>query len=168
MIAPTVRATVLALLLAAGASAASAQGAWRAYHNDRFGVSADVPSDWKAGEEPANNDGLVFSSPDGNATITVSGILNLDGLKQAMADEQKAQQGETVTYRNGSARQAVISGTRGEVIFYRKVIVSCNDQILNHLVIEYPAAQRQAYDALVTHVAGSLRSGRSWQIPNCR
>jgi hypothetical protein len=92
----------------------------------------------------------------------------LTGLAQAMADEQKTENGETVSYRNKGARQAVISGTRDDVIFYRKVIVSCNDQILNHLVIEYPAAQKQAFDALVTHVAGSLRSGRSAQIPNCK
>jgi hypothetical protein len=162
------RSIVIALLLAGSATAAAAEGSWRTYHNERFGVSADIPAGWKAGEEPANNDGRVFTSPDGLATITVSGILNPDSAAQAIADEQKGEDGETVTYRSKGARQAVISGTRGDMIFYRKVILSCRDQILNHLVIEYPAAQKQAFDGLVGHVAGSLQAGPSWQIPGCK
>ena len=151
-------------------SSASAEQGYRDYRNGRFGVSADVPSDWKAGPEPENNDGLVFTSPDGAATITVSGILNADNAPSAevIADEQHAQDGETVTYRKASARQAVVSGTRGNMIFYRKTILSCNDQILNHLSIEYPVAQKQAFDALVSHVVASMRSSPGAQIPKCR
>jgi hypothetical protein len=150
-------------------SSASAEQGYRQYRNWRFGVSADVPSEWKAGPEPENNDGLVFNSPDGAATMTVSGILNADNVAAAevIADEQQAQDGETVTYRKASARQAVVSGTRGNMIFYRKAVLSCNDQILNHLLIEYPVAQKQAFDALVSHVAASMRSSPGAQIPKC-
>src|ERR1700742_2793487 len=82
-------------------SPVSAEQDYRNYGNARFGVSADVPSNWKAGREPDNNDGLVFSSPDGSATITVSGILNADSepASAVMAEEQRAGDGETVTYR---------------------------------------------------------------------
>jgi hypothetical protein len=148
---------------------ASAEQGYRAYRNWRFGVSADVPSDWKAGREPDNNDGLAFTSPDGAATITVSGILNADDAPAAevIADEQRARDGETVTYRKASARQVVVSGTSGNMIFYRETILSCNDQIVNHLLIVYPAAQKQAFDALVSHVAASMRSSPGEQIPKC-
>jgi hypothetical protein len=151
-------------------SPVTAEQTYRNYRNARFGVGADVPSDWKAGREPDNNDGLVFSSPDGAATITVSGILNADDTpaRQAIAEEQRAQDGETVTYRKSDARQAVISGTHGDMIFYRKTILSCGDQVLNHLVIEYPAAQKQAFDTLVSHVAASMRSSPGEQISKCR
>src|ERR1700761_4683461 len=93
---------------------ANAEQGYRTYRNDRFGVSADVPTDWKPGREPDNNDGLVFTSPDGASTITVSGLLNADDTpaSQVIADEQRAQQGETVTYHNKGPRQAVVSGTR--------------------------------------------------------
>src|SRR5882757_3374616 len=98
-------------------SPVSAEQGYHQYRNWRFGVSADVPSDWKAGSEPENNDGLVFTSPDGAATITISGILNAGNAPAAelIADEQRAQDGQTVTYRKASARQAVISGTRGNM-----------------------------------------------------
>jgi serine/threonine-protein kinase len=147
-----------------------AEQGYRNYRNARFGVSADVPSDWKAGQEPDNMDGLVFSSPDGAVTITVSGILNADDTpaSEVIADEQRAQSGETVTYRSKGPHQAVISGTRGAVIFYRKTMLSCKDQVINHLVIEYPAAQKQAFDPLVAHVAASMRTSPGAQIPNCR
>jgi len=149
---------------------AKAEQGYRNYRNVRFGVSADVPSDWKAGREPENMDGLVFSSPDGAATITVSGILNADDTpaSELIADEQRAQSGETATYRSKGPHQAVISGTRDAMIFYRRTMLSCKDQVVNHLVIEYPAAQKQAFDALVTHVTASMRTSPGAQIPNCR
>jgi hypothetical protein len=148
----------------------NAEQGYRTYRNDRFGVSADIPSDWKPGEEPDNNDGLVFSSPNGAATITVSGILNADDTpaSKVIAEEQRGGSGETITYRNKSARQSVISGTRDTLIFYRKTMLSCRDQVVNHLMIEYPAAQKQDFDALVTHVASSMRTSPGYQIPNCR
>ena len=151
-------------------SPVSAEQGYRNYRNARFGVSADVPSDWKAGREPDNNDGLVFSSPDGDATITVSGILNADNERanQVIAEEQRAEEGETVAYRKAGDRMAVISGTRGTTIFYRKTMLSCNDQVINHLVSEYPAAQKQAFDALVTRVAASMRTSPGEQISKCR
>jgi hypothetical protein len=147
-----------------------AEQGYRNYRNARFGVGADVPSDWKAGREPDNMDGLVFSSPDGAVTITVSGILNADDTPASgvIADEQRAQSGETVIYRSKGPHQAVISGTRGAMIFYRKTMLSCKDQVINHLVIEYPAAQKQAFDALVMRVAASMRTSPGVQIPNCR
>jgi hypothetical protein len=151
-------------------SPVSAEQGYRNYRNARFGVSADVPSDWKAGREPENNDGLVFSSPDGAATITVSGILNADDTPASavIAEEQRAGDGETITYRKASARQVVISGIRGTMIFYRKAILSCNDQVRNHLVIEYPAAQKQAFGSLVSHVAASMRTSPGEQISKCK
>lgn len=40
-------------------SAALAAG-WQPYVSDRFGAAADVPAEYKAGEAPANGDGLSF------------------------------------------------------------------------------------------------------------
>ena len=48
----------------------------------------------------------------------------------------------------------------GDTIFYRRSMLTCADQVWNNLEITYPASQKRAYDALVAHVAGSLRGGR--------
>jgi hypothetical protein len=163
-----IRITLALLALVLAHDAALAQQ-WRTYANPRFGVTADVPRDWRAGRPPANGDGLKFASPDGQASIMISGGLQIeDTLEEAMQSHAEPLEGETVTYRHRDGRTLVVSGTRGATIFYRKSLLSCADQIWNNVSIEYPAARKAAFDALVIHVAGSLRSGTSEQIPKCR
>jgi hypothetical protein len=146
--------------VAAATSPVRAEDAYRTYHNARFGVSADIPRDWRAGRPPENGDGLQFTSPDGTATITVSGGYRIaDSVAEALNSEQAPDEGETVTYQTRGPRMAVISGMRGQTIFYRKVVLSCNDQVMNRVSIEYPLARKQQFDALVSHVAASLQGG---------
>ena len=51
----------VALALALAVPAVAHAVTWRTYANERFGTTADVPSDWQAGEAPANGDGLRFT-----------------------------------------------------------------------------------------------------------
>jgi hypothetical protein len=144
--------------VAAAISTVRAEEAYRTYHNERYGVSADVPRDWKAGRPPDNGDGLKFTSPDGAATILVYGGYRLaDTVAEALNSELAADEGETITYQTRAPRMAVISGMRGPTIFYRKVVVSCKDQVMNQISIEYPSARKPQFDTLVSHVAASLR-----------
>lgn len=161
----------VALMLFAAASLASAHGeTFRTYANARFGATAEVPSDWRSDPPPENGDGLIFRSPDGLASITVSGMLNIaDSPDQAMSEREQAGDGETITFRQRGRRTITVSGLQGDKIFYRKAILVCGDQIWNDLSLDYPAARKAEYDALVVRVARSLRfSGASAQIPNCR
>lgn len=159
-------AAMLAVIAALGGPASA--GTWRTYVNERFGATAEVPADWQAGEPPANGDGLAFTSPDGAATVIVSGGLQtFDTIAEAMARYETPNDGETITYRHRGERSVVVSGTSGDRIFYRKSILSCRDTIWNSVSIDYPAADKSAYDALVTHVAGSLSPGPGWQAEDC-
>ena len=157
-----------AIALLALAAVATAAPQYRTYANPRFGTTADVPVDWKSDPPPANGDGLRFNSPDKRASLTVSGSLNIyDTVEEAMKSYEEPGDGEKITYRHREPRAIVVSGTRGNTIFYGKHILSCGDQIWNSVYLEYPTAEKAAYDALVAHVAGSLRPGRSAQVPNC-
>jgi hypothetical protein len=158
------------LLTVSVASHASAEQRWRHYLNWRYGVSADVPANWKADPPPANGDGAVLTSPDGTSTMTLSGSLHVANapFSEVIKDAQRVENGERVTYQKAAGHQVVVSGLRGDVIFYRKVVLSCNDQIVNRLAIEYPAAQKQSFDALVSHVAASLRGSPGAEIPDCK
>jgi hypothetical protein len=164
-----IRLVLLALLTGAAIFAARAE-TLRVYANPRFGATAEVPSDWRADPPPENGDGQRFTSLDGLATITVSGILNIgDNVEAAMREEEQPGAGETITYRQRSGRAIIASGTRGDDIFYRKSILVCADRIWNHVSLEYPAAQKAHYDSLVARIAGSLRfAGSSGQIADCR
>jgi serine/threonine-protein kinase len=154
------RLVILAALLAGSAAQAAP---WRQYHNARFGVTADYPASWTMGPEPANDDGRVFTSPDGRARLTIFGHFVLDGREAEMAENEKGREGEAVAYRLRKANWIVRSGTRGGAIFYSKALISCRDTVWNGVDIEYPASEKEKYDALVAHVAASLKPGAGYQ-----
>ncbi len=161
-IAWAVAAAAVAVPYAAGAAG------WQTYVNDRFGSTADIPAGWQAGTPPENGDGLEFTSPDGKATLIVSGGLNVwDRLDEAFAIFATPGEGETITYRHQDRRSIVVSGTRADHIFYRKSILSCHGTVWNSIALDYPAAQKQAFDQIVGHVAASLRPGPSVQVQEC-
>lgn len=158
----------IALLLAFSALSAAQAPQYRTYANERFGTTAEVPADWNADPPPENGDGLVFRSPDGHGSVTVSGSLHIwDSIDEAMRIFDQPENGERITYRHREPRALVVSGTRGDMIFYAKHILSCRDQVWNDLHIEYPAGEKAAYDAVVTHISRSLRPGRSAQVEDC-
>jgi hypothetical protein len=163
------RTPLAAIALVSFAAAATAAPQYRTYVNERFGTTADVPADWKADPPPENGDGLRFRSPDRRASLTVYGSLNVaDTVEDAMRNFETPDKDETITYRHRERRAVVVSGIRGDTIFYSKHVLSCRDQIWNSVHIEYPAAEKTAYDALVTRVSRSLRSGPSWQVRGCK
>jgi serine/threonine-protein kinase len=162
-------AGLAAIALVALAAAATAAPQYRTYVNERFGTTADVPADWTADPPPENGDGLRFRSPDGHASIAVYGHLNVaDTVEDAMTEYEAPGRDETITYRHRERRAVVVSGTRGDTIFYSRHVLSCGDEIWNSVHLEYPAAEKAAFDALVTHVARSLRPGPSWQVSRCK
>jgi len=161
--------SLTAIALLAFAAVATAAPQYRTYVNARFGTTAEVPADWRSDPPPENGDGLRFRSPDQRASITVSGSLHVyDTVEEALKAYEEPGEGEKITYRHREPRALVVSGTRGDTIFYAKHILSCGDQIWNSVHLEYPLAEKTAYDALVTRVAQSLRPGRSAQVPRCR
>jgi serine/threonine-protein kinase len=163
------RTALATIALVAFAAAATAAPQYRNYVNERFGTTADIPADWIADAPPENGDGLRFHSPDQHATLAVYGRLNIsDSVEEAMKEYEEPGKDETITYRHRERRAVVVSGTRGDTIFYSKHVLSCRDEIWNSIHLEYPAAEKAAYDALVARVAQSLRPGRSWQVRGCK
>jgi hypothetical protein len=159
---------VLVFLLASVSFGRAQDGAWTSYTNSRFGTTADVPPGWRAGPEPENNDGLIFTSPDGKASLTISGMLNVDeDLASAFAFYETPNVGEVITYKQRSGNAITVSGTKEARIFYARHLLSCHNQIWNSIYLEYPAVMKASFDAIVARVAKSLKAGASEQIPNC-
>ncbi len=151
------------IIIAATAHAAD----WQKYSNDRFGVSIEVPPDFKQlGDAPDNNDGLTFASADGKAVLRVWGNnIVADSFKDELRGNFESDQtdGWVVSYGAGNKQKnmtwAVYSGTKGDTIMYEKSIAACKGTQSLHFRIEYPAVQKKAYDAVVTHISRSLKSG---------
>jgi len=90
-----------------------------------------------------------------------------DTIEQAVAIFETPSEGETITYKHREPRSIVISGTRGDRIYYAKSMLSCRDNVWISVWIEYPAACRETFDSPVKQVAGSLGSGHSYQVAEC-
>ena len=152
------RATAILLALAGVVALLAQASPVGAYVNDRYGVSVDVPADWRADPPPDNDDGRTFHSPDGAATIVVFGNLQIgDSIAGAMDEMAKPRDGERITLLKRGARSLTVSGFAGAQIFYRRSLLTCGGQVWNNVEISYPASQKAAYDKVVAHLAASLR-----------
>ena len=68
---------------------------------------------------------------------------------------------DDVTYRPRGRSWFVLSGYRGEDIYYEKVMFSCGGQVVNVMAITYPTNQRETYDPVVEHMEDNFRPARS-------
>ena len=141
---------------------ARAQNAWRTYRNDRFGTSIEYPSDkFRPLPPPENGDGLAFEAADGGK-FTVSALRNInnDTLAQVEASYLTDREaGETITYRDKGPDWFVLSGTRGNTIFYERHLLSLHNELINTLDMTYPVRLKTAYDPIVTRMSKSLHAG---------
>jgi hypothetical protein len=156
-----------ALAILPGAALAQTQSpeTWKTYFNDRYGTSISYPSRFKPGPPADANDGLRFAAADG-AELAVWGAFNalehdIAGLEEFLRESLKDD--EKITYRAAGKSWLVLSGTRGERLFYKRYLLSHRNEVENAFEISYPAALAAAYDPIVTRIAKSLKAGRGYQ-----
>jgi hypothetical protein len=160
--------TFLSLLLLVvvplGVPTAASAEAWRRYTNDRFGTSVEIPAYFRAQPAPANDDGGTFVSSDGSSRILVYGsyapsvVVETFAAYRSWSKEETLKEGYTVSYDAAGKDWFALSGSKGDRIIYVKVIAACPDHSLaHHVSIEYPAAEKDCYDAVVRRLSRSLR-----------
>jgi hypothetical protein len=144
------------------ATAVSAQTRWTTYANARFGTTADYPADLFTRNDPPpeNGDGITMHTADGRATLTVFGHYNADN------DTPRSYVGRVVdeagiTYRRITGSSYIVSGRRGDDIFYQRCNFRPGDRAtVDCFEITYPAREKKAWDAIVSRIGRSLRPGR--------
>ncbi|RWL81195.1 MAG: hypothetical protein EOR67_13660 [Mesorhizobium sp.] len=129
------------------------------YVNARFGTVCTFPDQifTQRMPEPENGDGLEWHSADG-ASVACYGSYNaFDDTPKSLVENEKAspEPGEEVTYGKAGKNWAVLSGTKGDKIFYRRSVFG-KEGVIHSVFIEYPAALKAKYDPLVGTIAGSL------------
>jgi hypothetical protein len=134
---------------------ASAQGLKR-HVDDRTGTAALVPSDWRPSPSDPNWEGVRFFSRDGDSWLAVWGKNSGGQSTGAYQSFVGNAAGDNVTYARRGTNWFVVSGYRGDRIFYVKAVRRCTRDQWHHIAFEYPAAQKRAYDRLVTAVSHSL------------
>ena len=81
----------VALLLSVAVWAADAESSFQTYRNARFGYSVEVPSEFRKGAAPTNNDGRVFYDRKSRGILTVFGMYHaLDTSPASYAAHREA------------------------------------------------------------------------------
>lgn len=124
------------------------------YQAAEGGTRALVPSSWRAEAAFPDQPGVRFVSPDGSARMAVWSVPD-KGISLSAYMREIAEAGNVrVTYAPLRRNWLVLSGYRDDLIFYAKVVRACGR--LHHAALEYPRAQKRAFDSLVRRVSHSL------------
>jgi len=143
---------------------------WAVYQNERFGYRLVYPPRWfEAGPVSANGDSRAFTTPDGRARMVVFGAHNSEGL--SLRDYRETLLGEygnyeELTYSPVGKTWFVLSGYRGDTIYYQKVMFSCGGQIINVLSISFPAGDKPLFSPVIEKVEDRFRPGNGYDMPS--
>ena len=158
------RLLLVAAFLSVSAVAAVAQD-FATYRNERHGFSLSYPAGiFTPLPPPANDQGRVFVSPDGNARLLAGALPNVDGMNLRDYRSLVLQQsypGAAIDYAPMRDNWFVLSGIRDGVMFYERVTFTCGGRLINSWAMLYPAAERHLYDRIVEQVARSYRAGEA-------
>jgi hypothetical protein len=168
-----IMSALVAAVLGCGIVGAAADD-WGIYQNERYGTTIEYPASFKPLPPPDNNDGRKFESADGGIFSVFASFNALDYSLAEYRDFilKNLDAGSVVTYqaqgRTDGDDWFVISGTKGDDIFYEKHRLSYRGEMMEGLVISYPAQLKETYDPIVARMAKSFRSGRGFQTPSRR
>ena len=104
-----------------------------------------------------------FASPSSDAKFLVGGWNNAraqspEGLKRWLIENVGGY--DETTYRPRGRSWFVLSGYRGDSIYYEKVMFSCGGSLVNVLAITYPIDERNIYDPIVERMEDTFSPGR--------
>jgi hypothetical protein len=140
--------------------AVAQQDGWKLYENARFGYRAFYPDFLLPGEESDNGDGRQFLSSDGNVKFVVFAAHNAEnmGIDEYRATLLNSFKGhDHIGYGPRGNSWFVLSGLRGDKIYYEKVLFACAGGIINAFALTYPQDRKLSFDPIVTGIEKSFR-----------
>lgn len=135
-------------------------GGWQSYVNDRFGMSFDFPADvFTPLEPPQNGDGRSFASPDASLQIFATHNTLGETPRSMKRDMVGLEDYQEVTYSPSGDTWLVLSGFRGDRIFYEKYFF--RDDVVSAFAIEFPRERKPFYSPIIERMEDSFRAGHS-------
>jgi serine/threonine-protein kinase len=111
-----------------------------------------IPFSWTEEARTSPEEPLRYSSPDGTASLS----LYASGADRRTGPPSLAKDDERITYKRVTPRFIAVSGFKGDRIFYRKSNLACRGTRWHNIELEYNAADKRKFDALVTRVAHGM------------
>lgn len=127
---------------------------YKTYKNGRYGFSIDYPRNFISSKPPANGDGLLFNSPDGQVQLVVSGGNNSGStIKDYFLNTPKGK----IAYSNTGDNWFVVTWEENDKIVYCKMFVGSNSH--NSFIFTYPKNKKDQYDEVVTNLEKTFKAG---------
>ena len=120
-----------------------------------------VPPGWSTDHVQGRKDVIRYVSPDHQAALTLRDLPQDGRSVAAEFARLSGRSGEQVTYRRLSNSWFVVSGYRGEDIFYTRVGLACNGHRWHVAELTYPRARKTNMDAEVRYVSNTLSKYRN-------
>lgn len=142
---------------------------WITYKNPRFGYRLYYPSALFGDGAPSENGGgVTFTSGDGRAKIVVFGVNNAEGLspkdyRRILLEEFGGY--DRLDYSPAGKTWFVLSGYRGENVYYQKVVFSCSNRIINVFSMTFPTVEKPLYDGMIETMEDYFKTGRGTDTP---
>jgi serine/threonine-protein kinase len=115
----------------------------------RYDFQSIIPHDWRAVPPPEGLNARGFVSPDRNSKIVLYAKPATRPVAAQLARLRTVRGGD-ITYEREGRTWIVVSGFKGNRIFYRKAMLACGGRAWHYLEFEYPANQKHAFDRFVT------------------
>jgi hypothetical protein len=143
---------------------------WMSHQDDTYGFALSYPSSIfklvPAAAEDAARDkaegrsAVTLKSKDGKARLVAGAAINADGI--SIADYRKQNLAESyadakITYARTKDNWFVVSGNRGDEVFYERVLFTCGGRMINIWAMTYPMSEGDLYDRVVERVFKTFR-----------
>lgn len=143
---------------------ASLAAQWTSQRDAGLGFAYSYPPDlFQEIEGDGKPSFHYFETPNSDAKFLVGGWNNRasrspESFKQWLIANAGGY--DEVTYHPRGRSWFVLSGYRGDQIYYEKVMFSCRQDIVNVIAITYPVAERKLYDPIVERMEDHFRPGQ--------
>ena len=164
-------ALALSVIAAIGLAPSEASERWTDQNDPQFGFSYSFPQSMFASVEGDGKPGFHYFVADNVDAKFLVGAWNKedDATPEHFKRWMIANAGgyEEITYQPRGRSWFVLSGYRGDQIYYEKVMFSCGARVVNILAIAYPTSERHQFDPVVERMEDTFKPGHECaQRPN--
>lgn len=132
---------------------------WQTYVNDRYGMRFEYPADvFRKTEAAEDGEGRTFFSSDASLQIMSTRNDSDYTPRSMMRDVAGTTDYQQITYSPSGKSWLVMSGFRGENIYYEKYFF--RGGLISAFAIEFPRDRKPFYAPIIERIENSFRSGR--------
>jgi hypothetical protein len=134
---------------------------WGKWRDATAGTAVEYPTDLFVPAPGSAAGGIVLSASSIDAMMEIRTLRNTDGLDASALRRVVLQPGELASYSSPVPGGVVVSGVRGDSIFYRKALLSADGSTITLLDLTYPAELKAPLDKAVGRIARTLTAAQS-------